>query len=932
MKRILIFLGFLVGLSVQSQNTVSLTGGSGHPGDTVTVSLALANSDAVSAMQTFIPLGSNLAYVPGSAALTDRSNGHQLTATMRDGSLRIYSYSLALASYTGNSGALLTFRVVLGREPGSTTLTPTQTVLSSATGTALGVGAASGSVSVLAPKVQVAPGSINYGHVPILSSYTQSVTLRNIGNEPLTLVSVGLPDETLAASPTTATIAAGGQQSVTLTYSPVQAGATTMTAVFHTNAKVGDSVLTINADPYAVNELRPLNVSGYTDSVVTVELRLNNMDSIVGLQTSIKLPQALTYVVGSFAADATRAPGHQATAGLQGDTLTMLLTSLTGTPLHGADGVVARFQLRLHGYSSHTLRLLNTALSDSAGRNVLSAVYTGTVSIYSPYLRCNSSMNFGNTPVTETAAATLSIYNSGNAPLVIDRVVFTQEGWHLPDSLPLTVGNYANGVLHVTYDGLAEGTHNAQMLLYTNDPRNDLKRISLTAQRYEPNSLYLAGNTDAPAATPEVDIMLDNYSAVTALQMDVQYPHNHFALEPGDITLSERGDGHIVSAARIDDSTLRVLVLSMQNRPFTGNSGAVARLQLHAYDSLSTDSYPIALSNITSGCTDGVDRLSSIQTVGWFATRVIHDTSYVDVFVYDTIYPDTTYVYVHDTSYVHDTTYVDVYVHDTSYVHDTTYVNVYVHDTSYVHDTTYVDVYVHDTSYVHDTTYVDVYVHDTSYVHDTTYVNVPYPVHDTTIVHDTTYVDVYVHDTSYVHDTTYVNVPYPVHDTTIVHDTTYVDVPYPVHDTTIVHDTTYVDVPYPVHDTTIVTMTDTISIHDTTTVFQTDTLWLHDTVYLHDTIYIHDTIVVGVDEVDAINAKIYTSRGQIVVESGDGMPLGEVHVFDMMGRMTHSSVSLPAASSPSLGEQPRYQFDVPASGTYLVKIGNHPARKVVVIR
>ena len=898
MKRILIFLGFLVGLSVQSQNTVSLTGGNGHPGDTVTVSLALANSDAVSAMQTFIPLGSNLAYVPGSAALTDRSNGHQLTATMRDGSLRIYSYSLALASYTGNSGALLTFRVVLGREPGSTTLTPTQTVLSSATGTALGVGAASGSVTVLAPKVQVAPGSINYGHVPIRSSYTRTVTLKNIGNEPLTLVSVGLPDGTLAASPTTATIAAGGQQSVTLTYSPVQAGATTMTAVFHTNAKVGDSVLTINADPYAVNELRPLNVSGYTDSVVTVELRLNNMDSIVGLQTSIKLPQALTYVVGSFAADSQRASSHQATAGLQGDTLTLLLTSLTGTPLHGADGVVARFLLRLHGYSSHTLRLLNTALSDSAGRNVLSAVYTGTVSIYSPYLRCNSSMNFGNTPVTETAAATLSIYNSGNAPLVIDRVVFTQEGWHLPDSLPLTVGNYANGVLHVTYDGLAEGTHNAQMLLYTNDPRNDLKRISLTAQRYEPNSLYLAGNADAPAATPEVNIMLDNYSAVTALQMDVQYPHNHFALEPGDITLSERGDGHIVSAARIDDSTLRVLVLSMQNRPFTGNSGAVARLQLHAYDSLSTDSYPIALSNITSGCTDGVDRLSSIQTVGWFATRVIHDTSYVDVFVYDTIYPDTTYVYVHDTSYVHDTTYV----------------NVYVHDTSYVHDTTYVDVYVHDTSYVHDTTYVNVYVHDTSYVHDTTYVNV------------------YVHDTSYVHDTTYVDVPYPVHDTTIVHDTTYVDVPYPVHDTTIVHDTTYVDVPYPVHDTTIVTMTDTISIHDTTTVFQTDTLWLHDTIFVHDTIYIHDTIVVGVDEVDAINAKIYTSRGQIVVESGDGMPLGEVHVFDMMGRMTHSSVSLPAASSPSLGEQPRYQFDVPASGTYLVKIGNHPARKVVVIR
>lgn len=244
-------------------------------------------------------------------------------------------------------------------------------------------------------------------------------------------------------------------------------------------------------------------------------------------------------------------------------------------------------------------------------------------------------------------------------------------------------------------------------------------------------------------------------------------------------------------------------------------------------------------------------------------------------------------------------------------------------DTVVLYDTTY--VILHDTAYinvpVHDTTYIDVPVHDTTIITDTITLTEYVPVHDTTIVHDTTYVDVPypVHDTTIVHDTAYVNVPYPVHDTTIVHDTAYVDVPYPVHDTTIVHDTTYVDVPYPVHDTTIVTMTDTISIHDTTTVFQTDTLWLHDTVYLHDTIFIHDTIIVGVDEVDAINAKIYTSHGQIVV---DGAESNTVWLYDVNGRVLATKQD----------EYTPLHFDVPTSGTYLVKIGNHPARKVVVIR
>ena len=811
------------GLVAQGQNVLSLTGGSGHPGDTVTVRLALTNSDAVTALQTFIPLGSNLTYVAGSAALSNRSNGHQLTATVLRDTLRIYSYSLALAPYGGTSGELLTFRVVLGREPGNIALTPTQSVLSSDAGGSLTVGATSGTVTVLAPKLQVTPTAVDYGHVPIRSSYTRSLTVKNIGNEALTLGGATFSDTTLSCTLPT-TLAAGGQQTVTLRYSPVRAGATTMTATLHSNAKVGDSVVTIAADPYAVNELRPLSVSGYTDSTVTVELRMNNMDSIVGLQTAIKLPQALTYVEGSFAVDATRTPSYSATAGMQGDTLTLLLTSLTATPMHGSDGVVARFGVRLHGYGSHTLRLTGTALSDEEGRNVLSGVYTGTVSIYSPTLSCNGSVDLGNTPVTETAAATLPVRNTGNAPLVIDRAVFTQAGWQIGDNLPLTVSNNGRDTLHIVYTGTREGAHSAQMLLYTNDPRNDLKRIDLTAQRYEPNALYLQGNPDAAAATPEVDIVLDNYSDVTALQMDVRYPHSAFSLEPQDISLTERADGHIVSGARLNDSTLRVLVLSMQNTPFGGNSGAVARMRLHAVDSLSADSYQIELLNVTSGCTDGVDRLSSIQGTGWFATRVVHDTTVVR----DTIVTIDTIVAI-DTIEIHDTTLVPYAVHDTTIIHDTTLVPYAVHDTTYIHDTTLVPYAVHDTTYIT--------------IHDTTLV--PYAVHDTTYIT--------------IHDTTLV--PYAVHDTIETIDTIVVI------DTIVAIDT--------------VAVYDTIIIHDTTVVV--DTLWMtrYDTVYIYDTIYIPQE---GIEDADhQAQLKVYPNPTTGLLNI-DGGHIDAIEVFDTEGR------------------------------------------------
>ena len=112
------------------------------------------------------------------------------------------------------------------------------------------------------------------------------------------------------------------------------------------------------------------------------------------------------------------------------------------------------------------------------------------------------------------------------------------------------------------------------------------------------------------------------------------------------------------------------------------------------------------------------------------------------------------------------------------------------------------------------------------------------------------------------------------------------------------------------------TIYDTIYVHDTTVVNRTDTLWLHDTITIHDTVYITQE---GIDGVDTLNAKVYSSQGQIVVEGADG---NTVTLYDLNGRIL--------ASKQDYGTVIR--FDAPASGTFMIKIGNHAARKVVVIR
>ncbi len=185
---------------------------------------------------------------------------------------------------------------------------------------------------------------------------------------------------------------------------------------------------------------------------------------------------------------------------------------------------------------------------------------------------------------------------------------------------------------------------------------------------------------------------------------------------------------------------------------------------------------------------------------------------------------------------------------------------------------------------------------------------------DTIVVFDTAYIT--------LHDTTYINVPF--HDTTFITmtdtviNTIFDTINHYIHDTIIVTDTvfsTIIDtINRYIHDTTIVT--------DTLWLTLTDTLWLHDTIIVHDTVYItHESI----SDVDDTAAKIYQCDGRIIVEFVDGLLLGDVTVYDVSGRRI-------ATSASSAGSLPKYQFEVPTSGTYLVKIGNLPARKLVVIR
>lgn len=560
---------------------MSLSTAAGDPNGTVSVTLSLANSDEVSAVDVTIPLGDQLSYVEGSCVLnSERANGHSVSAGVGDeGALRIVIVDYDLNTLNGNSGELATFSLKLKRLPDTYPLVPTA-VLSDATGAALEASCEAGAVTILAPRLEVVTQQIDYGHIPIRSLYSRTITLRNTGTEPVNVSAVEFSAEEFTAEESSFAIAVGATRSVTIKYAPVNYGAISEEVTFVSDAINGTQRATIVADPYSVNELRVSNAEGISDGVVTMSLTMNNMEPIVAAQWSFKLPDGLEYVEGSLA-PSSRASSFNAYTTVKNDTLTMILYSSSNAAIEGEDGEIATFDLRLDGKSGYYyLKPVNTVLGNIKMHNMTSAVYQGRVRIKSPTLSSNATLAMGATPVTEPVTMSYSVRNSGQSPLTIERVAFMAEGFSTTTPLPMVIANGSSSVIEVTYTPTVAGDYSAVMNLYTNDPQNRMKSVTVSGEIYEPNNLVVTGQ--ATVEGYRIDVALDNYSELVALQMDVHWISGMTA-ESTALRLTERLNGLSGSVSHIGDNTYRVVIYSASNTAMSGNSGEI--LSLHFVNS-----------------------------------------------------------------------------------------------------------------------------------------------------------------------------------------------------------------------------------------------------------------------------------------------------------------------------------------------------------
>ena len=163
-KFFLILFLAIAGFVAQAGNMVTVSQTEGHPGDVVTVAVNVQNTDIITGMQISIPLDKFLSYEAGSASLTERADGLQVSANANDGELHIVVYGFGKDKQIGaGDGTVVTFKLKLNWAPNVYPLTP-KVLLSDADGNPIDCTTTDGSVTILTP--------VSYTHLtlPTISS------------------------------------------------------------------------------------------------------------------------------------------------------------------------------------------------------------------------------------------------------------------------------------------------------------------------------------------------------------------------------------------------------------------------------------------------------------------------------------------------------------------------------------------------------------------------------------------------------------------------------------------------------------------------------------------------------------------------------------------------------------------------------------------
>lgn len=601
MKKHHIILLFIIQVTlIQAGNILKINQYQSLPDAELIIQFEADNDNAFVAFQVDIPIPEGFKYINNSAALNpDRVSGHALSASLLTGNvLRLIGYSTNNVAFTGNSGSLVSFTLKAGKSPGTFPLQINQATLANSLSENILTETVNGSITVSAPDIQLSATGLNFSRVALGTKAESGFNVLNTGNQDLIISSLSFDDPQFSTTETTNIIIAGGSSRYILVrFAPVTKGNYAKSLYINSNDPDQPSFkVALEAVAFTVNELHTGSISGASSTDCTLEFNVNNMEAFTGIQFDIKLPQAMTYTPNS--ATLFRKDDHIiAVNALNTDTLRVLAYSSGNKDFTLNDGKIMELGFHLNGTGGYYhIDINNVIISNSQGKNILSASYGGSLQITSSDISTSNQLAFGDVSMTSEKELTHAIYNYGEEPLIISQFTFSNAFFSSPQTLPVTIQPYQQLNLPVVFKKTEKGQTSGTMKIFCNDPDESIYPVELTGNAFAPNYLKIITERIFQGETKDIEITIENEESFVAFQFDLKYPEG-LTPDIGGIRLSDRKQNHIVTANLLSNNAIRIISYSPGQQPFTSKSGKVVSIPFTCDVNMLTGSYNIEFMN-----------------------------------------------------------------------------------------------------------------------------------------------------------------------------------------------------------------------------------------------------------------------------------------------------------------------------------------------
>lgn len=387
----------------------------------------------------------------------------------------------------------------------------------------------------------------------------------------------------------------------------------------------------------ADNAVSITSASGEPGTEVTLSVGLKNTDVVTGVQLSIPLPDALSYVDESAMLATERTDGHRLTASVDDGVLKFVVYSFTKAPLRGNDGTIITFRLRLGKQPGAYALTPEVVLGGRTSAALPCSTKAGSVTIIAPQLSITTPpIDFGRVPLGSRQEQQVTVTNVGTKAAMVTSVTIDDDQFTV---LPLqsgglltnfTLGAGASRTLTVAFTPTRRGALTTTLRI-NSDAVTPLPTLAISAEPFAVNELHVGSAEGISDTEVTVSVTMNNMDAIVGAQWSMALPPELQYVEGSATLNAARSNGHIVSAsctpidkdAAVSPSRLTLVVFSATRQALKGDDGMLLTFRLRLTGSsgvfaLHADQVALGIAegtNVVSATTDGTVTIASPRIV-----------------------------------------------------------------------------------------------------------------------------------------------------------------------------------------------------------------------------------------------------------------------------------------------------------------------------